>query len=540
MRLRVWTIPLCLAPLACRAGPEGGGADSGGRPAAPRACDHAIQETRGDVVQGIEVLPTGCGTLSLDRADVVPAGPDLEMYFDLPRRSFFPVVTPAEAATVHHVTWEGTFTLEGTGPLRYATWPRRLGDPVDHGVLGAAPVEAPAVLLGRDDGGWLLVAATSQREDEVRVAIAPPAGLRVTWGRDPRTLPAGRSVLYDPVTVVMGPDPATVIDRWIALVTEQVAPSPATGARGIVGPPADARAVEDLVEADPDGRFDAVVTDGRAPALRAAIAASGRRWIARGAPFLTATLVPGVLHRDGAPVQVDGRYVLDPTHADGFDAIRSRAASLVRAGADGAWLEAVDVATVEGDRAAADRSGLAAYRLGLEAFRAGFGDRPILAGSALPLASIGVVDALVPPDDLVPVVAALAPMTPGWFRIGPVGLPGDDLASELGVALMAGGSVHLERLPSDPTSRDWLLGEATTELWEAGGAASRAVPPWRREGPRFEGLSGLVIFTNGSSDPMIVEGPGGQRWLSDEVSEPGPRTLLPGHTEVWLPRRDRP
>ena len=510
------------------------------------SCSRTVSSVVGDLQAGIRVEAGACGSLELVDARVIPPGPRLDVFIDKDASQLFPAVTAPEPSVVEAVRWRGTFALAGAGSLRIATWPRQIGEPLQSGPLGAETVEASgAVLLGREPGAWLFVGAIGQRFDEVGITVSPAGSITVTWGgREARRLARDGRAFYDPITIAMGPDPAALVQHWWREIAAGQANKPFGGALSVYGPPASVEELVEIMESDEQRRLTGVLTDGRDPGLESTILSLGRAWMVRGSPFLVSTDVEdGILRREGQPLLIEGRRVLDPTHPDGFERIRRRATTLVNAGADGAWLVDAAVLAVPGDREATDQAGIAAYRLGLEAFRSGFGERPIVVEDGLLLASLGVADALIPADGTDPAihlstVDALAGATPELLRFGPWTL---STASDVGfrfdlaVALVSGGTVHLDGPTANATQSGWLFGPDPDDLLSTiSGAASRRLSS---SDPVYAGPLDIVTLVNPGSQTVLVDGPGGRRWLVDEVASPALRELPPRHAEVWLPAR---
>ncbi len=518
-----WLAPLLFA-LACKQGVDDVvPPDDSASPPAIAPCEIPRMQVEGDLVRGLRLMPTACGHLELTDVTVVPSGALLELFVQTTGRQFVPAITGP--ATVEEVRWDGTFALEGDAPAWVATWPRQLGDPVVAEPLEERVVGSGGVLLGRPGGAWLLLGAVGQMLDEVVVEVTPPRTLRIVWGgRDARTVAAGDRAFYDGMIAAMGPDPQALLEAWRDEVVAMWHPEPFAGRITVQGPPASPAAVSALAEADTDGRIVAVLTDGIDRPLGDAIHDAGRAWMVRGAPFLS------------------GDVALDPTLAEDFATIQRRAQNLVTAGVDGAWLTGAAQLAEPGPRAASDAAGIAAYRLGLQAFRSGFGDRPIVVEGALPLASVGIADAVAIPEGTalgtqIATIGALAHGIGAWFRLGPTTLStasDDALATDLGTAMLSGGSWHLPDPPANQTQHTWLLDPGPDDPVLDAGVPGQADPPWAYRGTRYTSSAGVVTLVNPGDSTITVDGPGGRRWPTGEAAPAGPRRLAPASTEVWF------
>ncbi|MEM6928420.1 MAG: hypothetical protein AAF602_15910, partial [Myxococcota bacterium] len=460
---------LLAAPVfvsACRNGPEPAGTGDTVESAPELGpCEDAEGQIEGDVANGVRTRPSACGRLELTAVTVTPGAATFEATFDGTGRQIRPTVrATAGVDTVDQVAWAGTFWLDGAAPLEVATWPRQVGDPIVEGRLEGTVRASGAILVGRSDGSWLFVGAVAQQIDELTIEVTAPDQLRLVFGgNDARTVEEGRVLTYDRFVMGVGPDAQGLLTMWQADTIESGSSQPFDGALGIYGPPPNRAAVSAMADADPEKHVQAVLTDGADPTLGGLIRASGRAWMVRGRPF----------HDDGGP--------LDPTDPADRARIQRRAEALVAAGVDGAWIEGAATLAEPQPRAASDSSGIAAYRRALAAFRAGFGDRPVVVQGGLPLPSIGVVDAVVPPPDQ-PVLdqlataSSLASLTPWGLRIGPIPLStlsDEAFARDLTVALVSGGAWHVGAPPSSDRQRAWLFGPGgLAPLREVAGGAS--------------------------------------------------------------------
>lgn len=510
-------------------------------------CEGTVTRLFGDIEE-LSLGPHPCGHVALTDVEPVPVGPTLEIFVNSGGTQILPLVSVADATLVEGVTWSGTFDLPGVEAMVAVAWPKEIGAASFAGPLGVDPVSSSGgLLIGRPDGGWLIVGAVGQLRNDLTVQVTWPDQIRIDWGGDPLAMTDARPALFDPVTLALGADPVALLAHWRDEVVGRLTPNPAR-IPSMWGPVDQTSTLAAIGILDPDVRLGAVITP-EVRELRDQVRDLGRAWVAAVDPFTVDPNDPAglpLVSNGGAPVLVDGRAVIDPTAPEGFEHIRLTAERVANRGADGVFIPSAVTLAVTGERRGSDQSGVAAYRLGLEAVRAGLGDvRAIVLEGAIPLASIGVADAVAWPRDTDPAqrvasAGAFGFAASAWWRLGPVELRiGDDarFAFDAATGLVAGGTVRLPGIPTSETQRTWLFGEqGLGPLADAAGTASPPDPLWEVRGPRFVGPAGVVALVNGRPLPVRAPGPGGSRWPDGVAGTAGPfRNLDPFRAEIWIP-----
>lgn len=329
-------------------------------------------------------------------------------------------------------SWSASGVFAGQAPpLDEGGWPVIGGDAGGFDVLNEKPGTSWwAGLVGRADGGSVLVGALSARITKVGTAWSPDGGLQVVWGGrgEAVALAAGESLDLDPVELLVGDDPNELWRDWA---------DDAADAAGVtlrdpppVGWSTWYQYYEDVSEDDvrtnlaaalalgsdlaPIGLFQ--LDDGWEPAwgdwtanerfpsgtaaLASDLRAAGMQpglWLA---PFYvsrrTSTWAEHpdwFVHRaDGTEVDYQGNVALDVTHPEAAAWLRGEIRRLVAEGWTYLKLDFLYAGAEEGVRHE-PVTGAQAYRLGVELLREAAGpDTWILACGAPMLPSVGFAD----------------------------------------------------------------------------------------------------------------------------------------------------
>ncbi|MCB9700208.1 MAG: alpha-galactosidase [Alphaproteobacteria bacterium] len=324
----------------------------------------------------------------------------------------------------------GVFALQ-QAPVDADGWPVIGGDAGGFDVLNEKPGTSWwAGLVGRSDGGSVLVGALSADVTKVGTAWDPTGGVQVVWGNrgEAVALDAGESLALDPVVMLVGDDPNDLWRDWADAAAD------AAGVTVREPPPVGwstwYQYYEDVSEDDvranlaaaqalggdlaPIGLFQ--LDDGWEPAWGDWTAnerfPSGTGALA--ADLRDAGMVPGLwlapfyvsrstttwaehpdwfVHRpDGTEVDYQGNVALDVTHPEAAAWLRGEIRRLVDEGWTYLKLDFLYAAAEEGVRHE-PVTGAQAYRIGVDLLREAAGpDTWILACGAPLLPSVGFAD----------------------------------------------------------------------------------------------------------------------------------------------------
>lgn len=513
------------------------------QPAACEGLDNVITATGADLLVEVD----GCGSLRVVGFAALGDGAMSVTVFSSGDRVVAQVVAD-EDAVLDGLVATGSLELSGGGDVVGHALPER-------GEGGEEPGPAPvagawAAAAWRPGGGAALVGVAGGETSGARVELDGD-GFAVTWGGALGVpLAAGQGVYFDPLTLVVGAEPAALWADWGARVVDQAGaqarePLPwgvETGlADGDAGVAAALAAWPDAPLVTVRGAWPAVpgdfAGDGRDPAaLLAPITRAGRLagfWVR---PFAVDPAAPVatehpewlVVDAAGDPVIAGGSLVLDATDEAATDWLVGE----LRAGLEGAELLVLDGladAAVPGVRDGGPLGALA-LQTGLRALRRGLPGVDLVAADAPLLAVVGLVDGFrtegVDPDALrgglgarMP-LAAVLPLDPPAIADGP-----GPASGALATAALT-GTLRFEAA-SDPA-----LGPVAARITAGldGPAAAPGVGPWTTfpVGP-------ARVLVAPAAEGVTLPGPGGRELIGDVAAGPGSRVLPAGTGEIWVP-----
>jgi hypothetical protein len=512
-----------------------------GAPAACEGLHNVIAATGAELV----VEADGCGSARVVGFTPVGAGAMSVTLFTSGDRVVAQVVAE-EDAVLDGLVATGALELSGSGDVVGSSLPER-------GEGGAEPGPAPvagawAAAAWRSGGGAALVGVAGGATSSSSVEVDGD-GFVVTWGGALGVpLAAGQGVYFDPLTLVVGAEPAELWADWGARVVDQAGASARDPLPwGVEAGLADGEVAAALA-AWPDaplvtarGDWPAVAGDfagdGRDPAaLLDPIARAGRLagfWVR---PFAVDPAAPVatehpewlVVDAAGDPVSAGGALVLDATDEAATDWLVGE----LRAGLDGVDLLVLDGlsdAAVAGVRDGGPLGALA-LQTGLRALRRGLPGVELVAADAPLLAVVGLVDGFrtegVDPDALrgglgarMP-LAAVLPLDPPAITDGP-----GPASGALATAALT-GTLRFEAA-SDPA-----LGPVAARI--TAGLDGPAAPPGPGPWTTFElGPARVLVAPAGSG--VTVRGPGGRELIDGVTAGPGSRVLPAGTGEIWVP-----